>query len=234
MTKENERLINMLKENKISEDDYKLLSTAIDKKPSRASLIFSMLTNPFQKVAGLYALISGLIVIFFMSYLGVIAKCYSVGVIGSLNASVIKSQNIQPTFSLLLYQNLIVWLVVTLLFICFAKILQQKRLRLVDFFGTVALSRFPYLIMMIILAITRLTHQSFLDIDITKGLQLHPSILMSLFSAAITLCVIWEVVMYFYALKVSSGLTGKKLWISFIVALILGEIITSPLTMIFF
>lgn len=233
MSKENERLINMLKENKISEEDYKLLSAAIDKKSSRASLIFSVLTNPFQKVAGLYALISGLAVIFCMSYLGVVAKCYSVGVIGSLNASVIKS-HIQPTFSLLLYQNLIVWLVLTLLFICFAKILQQKRLRLIDFFGTVALSRFPYLIMMIILAITRVTHQSFLDIDITKGLQLHPSIFMSLFSAAIILCFIWEVVMYFYALKESSGLTGKKLWISFIVALILGEVITSPLTMIFF
>jgi hypothetical protein len=193
-----------------------------------------VLINPFQKVAGLYALISGLIIIFCMSYLGVIAKCYSVGVMGSLNASVIKSQNIQPTFYLLLYQNLIVWLVMTLLFICFSKILQQKRLRLVDFFGTVALSRFPFLIMMIILAITRVTHQSFLDIDITKGLQLHPSIFMSLFSAAIILCFIWEVVMYFYALKESSGLTGKKLWISFIAALILGEVITSPLTMLFF
>src|SRR5580700_6086554 len=98
MTKENERLINMLKENKISEDDYKLLSAAIDNKPSRASFIFSVFTNPFQKVAGLYALISGLAVIFCMSYLGVIAKCYSVGVIGSLNASVIKSP-IQPTFA---------------------------------------------------------------------------------------------------------------------------------------
>ena len=122
----------------------------------------------------------------------------------------------------------------TLLFIVFAKIFQQKRLRIVDFFGTTALSRFPFLILMIFLAIVRVVNPSIMDIDLTKGLQLHPSIFMSLFGVIVILCFIWEIVTYFYALSESSGLTGKKLWISFIAALILGEAISSPLTMIFF
>jgi len=234
MTKEKQRLIDMLKENKISEADYKLLSAVIDKKPSRFSSIFSLCFNPFQKIAGFYALISGLMIIIGMSYLGKIGKFYSIGIVGCLNASVIKNPKVAPTFFLLLYQNLIVWLVVAFLFIMFAKIFQKKRLRLVDFFGTVALARFPFLILMIFLVIMRFASPSSMNIDLAKGLPLHPSIFMSLLSAVVILCFIWEIVTYFYALAESSGLVGKKLWVSFILALIFGEIITSPLSMIFF
>ena len=43
---------------------------------------------------------------------------------------------------------------------------------------------------------------------------------------------IWQIITYFYALKESSGLSGKKLSISFIAAILLGEMITSTLTML--
>lgn len=234
MNKEQERLILMVKENKISEEEYKLLSSAIDKKQLRLRGLFYLLVNPFQKIAGVYALLSGVMVIFLMSYLGSIGKFYSVGIVGCLNAAVIKNPNIQPTFPLLLYQNIVIWLVMTFIFIMFAKLFQQKRLRIIDFFGTVALSRFPFLILLVILIIMRITNPSLMNIDLTKGLQFHPSVSMSLFSALIVVCFIWEIITYFYALAESSGLIGKKLWISFIAALILGETIAAPLTMIFF
>ena len=87
-----------------------------------------------QKIVGVYALISGLAIIVFMSYLGSIGQFYSVGILGALNASVVKNPSIHPTFLLILYQNMVVWLAISLLFIVFAKIFQPKRLRLVDFF----------------------------------------------------------------------------------------------------
>lgn len=234
MSKEQDRLLSMLNEKKITEEDYQLLSAALNKKNSSIYKLLLILTNPFQKIAGFRALVAGLMVIFGMSYLGAIGKFYSVGIIGCLNASVITNSNIQPTFLLILYQNLVVWLVATFVFIIVAKIFQQKRLRLLDFFGTVAFARFPFLIMTGFLAIARALNLSFLNIDLSKGFKLHPSFSTSLFSAVIILCFIWEIATYFYALKESSGLTGKKLWLGFIGAIFAGEMIASPLTTIFF
>ena len=62
---------------------------------------------------------------------------------------------------------------------------------------------------------------------------MHPSLAMSAFSIIVIGLFVWQIITYFYALKESSGLKGKKLMLSFIVALILGEVIASPLTTIF-
>ncbi len=153
MTKEKERLRDMLKENKISEDDYKILSASLDKKPSFAEMMFSTLINPFQRIAGFYSLGAGLVVIFCMSYLGVVAKVYFPGILDCLNSSIVKNPKIPLSFFLLVYQNLVSWIVLTVLFIIAAKIFQQKRMRTIDFFGTVALSRFPFLILVVLLPI---------------------------------------------------------------------------------
>ncbi len=232
--KEQERLLNMLKENKISADEHKLLLSVIHKKPSRLGQVCWFLINPFQKIAGIYALVIGLFVIFSTSYFEVIAKCYAIGIMGVLNASVFKAPKIQPNFFLLAYQNLVGWLILAVLFIICAKIFNQKRLRLLDFFGTVALARFPLLILAIFLSIVRVVNPSFMDVDIEKGLQFDLSMMKSIFGFIVALCVIWEIATYFHALKESSGLIGKKLWGSFIGAIILGETIAGPLTMIFF
>lgn len=230
MSKEKERLIRMLHENKISEEDYKLLSAALDKKSSLASQLFSIFINPFQKVAGLYALIIGLVFIVSISYLGVIAEVYFPGILDCLNSSVVKNPKAPLNFFLLFYQNIISWLVLSILFIIFAKIFQKKNIRIIDFFGTVALSRFPYVILTGFLSIVRVMNPSFMNIDITKGYSLHPSIMMSVFGFMVIACMIWQVITYFYALKESSGLMGKKLWVGFIASLLLGEVIALPLT----
>jgi len=231
--KENERLLNMLRENKITDADYKILSAALDKKSSLISSVFSLIVNPFQKIAGLYALLIGIGVIISMSYLGVIAKVYFPGPISCLNSILIKNPKMQISFFLLLYQNIISWVVLTTLFIIAAKFFRQKRIRIIDFFGTVALSRIPYLVVVAIVSIIQVLNPSFMNIDIAKGIPIHLSFTMSVFSIVLILCAIWQITTYFYALKESSGLVGKKLWVSFIVAIILGEVISSPLSMIF-
>lgn len=233
MTKEKERLIGMLKENKISEDDYKILSASLDKKTSLAEMLFSILINPFQRIAGFYSLATGLVGIFCMSYFGVIAKVYFPGILDCLNASIVKNPKIPLSFSLLAYQNIVSWFVLTILFIISAKIFQQKRIRIIDFFGTVALSRFPFLILVVFLSIVRVANPSFMDIDLTRGFQVQKSLMTPVFGTVVVICAIWQILTYFYALKVSSGLIGKKLWISFIGSIILGEMISSTLTVFF-
>jgi len=230
MASENERLLSFLKENKITQDEYKLLSKALDK-PSGIRFVLSLLINPYQKIAGLWAFIIGIAIILVISCLGSIAKIYFPGLLGILNASMIKNPNMGTDFLFLLYQNAVIWGVLTALFILTAKFLQQKGVRIIDFMGTVALSRFPYLILTGFLALMRTVNPRFMDVGMEQGLQLKPSILAVIFSSVVIICAVWHIVTYLYALKESSGLSGKKLWISFIACILIGEIIANFITM---
>lgn len=233
MTTDNEKLLNMMKEGKISENEFKLLSSALEKKNPRISSLLSLAINPFQKIAGWYALILGSITIICMSYLGTIAKVYFPGIIDCLNSSVVKNPKMPLSFIFLFYQNIVCWFLLSILFILIAKFLQNKKLRMIDFFGTVALARFPFLFLALFLSIIQLVDPSFMNIDISKGIQIHMSFSMILFSLLTIGFGIWQIATYFYALKVSSGLVGKKLWISFILAIVLGEAISWQLTTLF-
>jgi len=233
MVKEKEHLMSMLKENKISDKDYNLLMSALQKKTFFEKLSSSLLLNPFQKLAGFHALLAGIMILLCMSYLGTIAKVYFPGIFSVLNASVVANQQIENNVFLLAYQNLVACSVLAGSFLLAAIIFRQKGLRVIDFLGTVTLARFPLLLLTIVLAVIRVLDPGFLAIDISKGIPLHPSVTMSLFSAVVICLLIWQITTYFYALKESSGLRGKKLMISFIGSLILSEIIASPLTTIF-
>lgn len=229
MTSENERLQALLKDKKITPEEYKLLSKAFVT-PSTAKF-FSLFINPYQKIAGVWALIFGAGIILCISYLGSIAKIYFPGLLGILNSSMMKSPAIGTHFLFLLYQNAVIWLVLTLLFIISAKIWQQKSIRLIDFMGTVAFSRFPYLLLTGFLAMMRVVNPRFMDVGMENGFQLKPSLLAITFSSVVIMCAVWHIITYFNALKESSGLSGKRLWVSFIACILIGEIVTNFITM---
>lgn len=230
MKNNKERLMGMLNENKISQDDYNTLLVALEKTSFFSTIQSSLLLNPFQKIAGFKALAIGMIILLLMSYVGVIAKVYFIGSISMLNASVVATQTMNIGFLLLAYQNIVSWLVLTAVFIIAAKILQNKKIRIIDFLGTVSFARFPLLLFTIFTSITRMVNPDMLDVDITKGLLVHPSIEQYLFSIVGMILVVWQIITYFYALKESSGLIGKKLWLGFIVSIIVAEFISHPLT----
>ena len=233
MTNEKERLNTMLREKKISESDYKLLSQALAKKTVPVNATFSLLINPFQKIAGLRALIFGVIIIFAMSYFAVLAKIFCPGLLDFLSVDVVGYTKIPFGFLLLIYQNTVSWLVLTIIFWVTAKILQQKHIRIIDFFGTVALARFPSLIFLVLLSIARIF--SPLNPNASERFFLtHNSLATNILHLIMYLFGVWQVATYFSALKESSGLTGKKLWIGFCVAIVVAEAISQPLTRIFF
>lgn len=231
MTSENERLLTLLKDKKITQDEYKLLSKALVPNTG-VKLFFSLLINPYQKIAGISALGVGVGIILIISYFGAMAKIYFPGLLGILNSSMMKNPAIGTDFLFLLYQNAVIWLVLTLLFIIAAKICQQKSIRIIDFMGTVALSRFPYLLLTGFLAMMRVVDPRFMDVGMENGLQLKPSLLAITFSSVVIICAVWHIVTYFYALKESSGLSGKKLWLSFIACILVGEIVSNFITML--
>ena len=233
MNKEQERLLTMRKENKISECDYQMLSNALNKKSIFADIENSMLINPFQKIAGFKALILGLTLMLIMSILGVYGNIYYDGVFGYFVAESLKT-TITPGFTLLLYQNIVACLSITVIFLAVAIFFRQKNIRIIDFFGTVALSRYPILISLLFTMLEKyLKPENFIQ-DVSKGIELHISIIGIIGHFVFFICLIWQIMTYFSALKEASGLQGKKLWTGFIIAIILSDVIAGILTRFFF
>jgi hypothetical protein len=229
MSKEKERLATMLRENKISEKDYQLLVEALDKKRSKVRQLLSLLINPFEKIAGYPALGFGLGLIVMMSYVGVLAKVYFPGILECLNAAVVTHPKRELNFLLLLSQNLSSWLLLTVIFIVATKILTKQSIRIIDFFGTVALSRYPYLVLTGVIAIIQWLNPAFMHVDLTKGFPIEPSVAMSAFGIFTIMCWLWQLTTYFFALKESSGLSGRKLWGGFIASIVAGEALSFPI-----
>lgn len=232
MSAEKERLLKMLDENKISENDYKILLAAIDSKNSKFKFIISLLVNPFQKIAGVKSLVIGVAIIFVMSYIGVLAKLYYSAILDITNATEVLHPKVPLSFLVLLYQNLVIWILLSAVYIIIAKIFRAKKVRIVDFLGTTALARYPYFFFTILFFITQLFVPNFSLYDTAKG-YIHPNILMMLLGVIFLLCGIWQLVAYYYAFKESSGLTHKKLWIGFVVSMLIAEIASLKLAEIF-
>ena len=224
MNIEKQKLADMLDEKKITKEDYQLLVHALDKQESKRSLV-ALFINPFQKIAGQTALLAGLVIIVVMSYMGVVADVYYAGIFDCLNAANLKhTQAIKPNFSLLLTQNVINWLSLSATFILSAIIFKQKRFRVIDFLGTVAFSRFPTLILTTFIAIVWAANPSLLDFDVTKTtFQYHFNISGTLIDFMWQFCYAWQITIYLFALKESSGLNGTKLWIAFVVSVFTAD-----------
>ena len=229
MSIEKQKLASMLKQNKITDNDYRLLLNAMENKSDQN--IISLFINPFQKIAGLNALIMGIIVIIALSYIGVLADVYFMGIFDCLNAANLKHMHVvKPNFQLLLSQNLIDWIVLSITFMLAALVLKQKRIRIIDFFGTVALARFPYIFLSLFIAIVWLVDPTLMDFDLTKTEQPHGfSFAGTLINFMWQFCWAWQITTYFFALKESSGLNGTRLWIGFVVSVLIADQIAHSL-----
>ncbi|MDF1678046.1 MAG: hypothetical protein P1U32_05060 [Legionellaceae bacterium] len=233
MNTEKSRLDKMLQENKISKKEYDILATALKRKRFFNKVHSTFLLNPFQKIAGWKALLIGMMVIILTSAIAVKAKLYFLGPMSTINASVLGKQSITSPFFFMLYQNMICWLVLSILLMLTAKVLQKHKIRIVDFLGTVALARIPTLIATLYLMVVRMEYPSVLEIDLSHGYQLHYSIAQYILTLPVIILAIWQAVIYFYAFKESSGLTGKKLTFGFLAAIILAETVAQPITTLF-
>ncbi len=230
MNTEKTRLENMLRDNKISREDYDILASALKRKSFFTKMQSSLLLNPFQKIAGLNALVLGMIILFMTSYIGLKADVYFLSPLSVINASALAKQTFSHPFLFLVLQNTISWLTLSLLYILITKLLQKNKIRIIDFLGTVSLARFPILLITLYTYLIRVFFPSLLRIDFSNGYQIHWSMTQYLISVPITGLAIWQGFVYFYALKESSGLNGKKLWGGFLAAIVLGEFIAQPIT----
>ncbi len=224
MNKEKERLLDLLHQNKITETDYKLLLEALDKN-SRIQKVFNFLINPFQKIAGIYALIMGISIILIMSYL---ANNISIHFPGLLSYIYTRPANgmikVTPiTYLIIVSQNLISCLTLSIALFISAKILRQNGLRFIDFIGTIMLSRFSYFTVTVIFYIIYQINSTILDSSDQSIYTIDKIFVMLIVFSGL----IWQIILFFNAYKESSGLTGNKLWRSFIVTLLISQLLSA-------
>lgn len=229
MNKEELKLLAMFKENKISSSEYQMLLTALNKQSFCTQIENSWFINPFQKIAGFKALLLGLVVLVIMSLVGTYAGVYFDGILGYMMPYHLKAM--KPNFLLLVYQNIVAWLVLSLVFLSMAILLKQKRIRVIDFFGTVLLARVPILISLLFnLFLKYYNPDLFKADDLSKGIELHLT-LANTFSWLVFMGTLaWVLMTYLFAFKESSGTEGKKLWIGYITSIVLGNILALILT----
>lgn len=195
---------------------------------SRISL-GTALFNPFYYVAGAAALGLGLLVLLFT---GLIGSVTSVHVDGVLDFHVGRP----APFWVYLAEGPIDWLALAVPLYIFGRVLSRSRgVRAIDVFGTQALARTPYLVAALVTLLPpvqatiaklqeavrpgqRLELAAVLD-----GGQLAVHTAMAAFSV---LMFAWMVALMYRAYASSCNLNGARAIASFVVALIVGEIIS--------
>ncbi|MDF1827932.1 MAG: hypothetical protein P1U39_06590 [Legionellaceae bacterium] len=224
--KNQEQLTKMLNENKISQEDYDILLGAMDKKSFFSKKTFSLLVNPFQKIAGAQALMLGLMIMLVVSFLSAIGT----GSLSISSAGIVHNKTTGLSLSQLTCQYFALWLMFSLGFALTAKLF-RKKIRLIDFFGTFAFAYYPSIFLTAITAITQVMNPSFLTSIkemATETLPLFsPGILAYL--TLIMFFQVWQIATQLYAFKESSGLTGKKLGWGFATTYLLISMLGSQL-----
>jgi hypothetical protein len=168
------------------------------------------LYNPFTRIAGLQSLLWGLLIMLVTAFFGGLNNVHFDGVI-DIHAGM-------PAPMLLFFLEVFVsWLLFSVFLLIAATILSPSKVRAVDIFGTQAFAKYPYLIVSLISFIPYFRFEFHGMPDLTASL-----IFFGLLTIVFT---IWTVVLMYNAYSVSANLTGVKAIVSFIVALMIAEVL---------
>jgi len=181
------------------------------------------LFQPFKFIAGQTALISGIIILAFLTLLAYLSNTWFDGFIdvhyGSMN---------QPgTFLQHAYCVFGSWIIGVIVFYITSRIVSPAKTRIIDIAGTFAVAKWP-LIFAALFGFISQVHVSFGPMD-----ALEPGTLMqimqdnilwlSLAGIVAGLLTLWSIFLIYNAYSVSANLKGTKGILSFIVALIIAE-----------
>jgi hypothetical protein len=185
------------------------------------------LFNPFVQIAGSKSLLIGLLFLLLSSTL---AAFFNTRFDGVLDAHYTKNQS----FYLSYLDNLINISVITLILYGFGSLFTKGRTRFIDILGTSTLARFP----LFIIPLFNIQNQSGLigekiiqsitkpnDIQLTQFEWIY----LIISGIASLLLIIWYIVLMFSAYKISTNLKGANLIVSFILGLIIAEIVSKIL-----
>ena len=166
--------------------------------------------NPFIFIAGLESFVIGFFGLLLTSWLAYYSGTHFNGL---LNITPAKDSD----FWVFLVENVSNWIILSLLLFAAGLILSKSKIRIIDIFGTILLARIPLLIAPVLRIIP--FFQSFAIF----------SVAMYLIYCIYFISSLWCIILSFNAYKVSCNLKNESLFISFIVIILISEIITKIL-----
>jgi len=193
--------------------------------PQKTNRLVIWLFNPFQYLAGWQALIVGII--------GIVAAAL-IGSIGNVHFDGVLDLHIGAEAPLWFFiaEGFIDWLSLAIVLLIAGLILKGISFRIIDIFGTQALSRWPMLFSAavgMLPANQRVTEALMKMIQNPNQPPVLPIADTVVFAAAmivILVMLVWMVAMMYRAYAVSCNLKGAKAIISFIVALLIAEAVS--------
>lgn len=180
--------------------------------------IFSLMLNPFTRIAGWQSFGVGLV---FVIFTGIICTFSNVAFDGVIDMHLVNRLPLIQSFEFIAIDILSVVTVMTI-----TGFIISKSFRIIDILGTMTLSRSPFLILAFAGYFT--VSPDINELIKNPYIVFHSIsfILLIILSIPVT---IWSIILMFNALKISCGINGNKLGSAFIVALLVAEVISKIL-----
>ncbi|HLX54916.1 MAG TPA: hypothetical protein VKR58_13305 [Aquella sp.] len=214
-----ERLLKLLQENKITEEEFHLLSNALTKKSNLFIRLATFLLNPFLTLSPKTCLVIGIVVTIFLGGIG-----WHLNMIFSGFAGAEPTTIRYPVYHV--YLELICsWLIFTMFFLIFSLLFKVRISKVFDFFAFIAIAKTPYLVLMLICLILNSIDPSLITLTAEQAPNITYKIFNLIFSIMFYLFWTWQIILYFNAYKESSGLSGDKVWPGFIISALTTNII---------
>jgi hypothetical protein len=193
----------------------------------------NLFLNPFERFAGLPALLIGLAIIILTAGVASFGSIHLDGVLDfHVKGPTPELSGPPVSLALCLAEGVINWLVISVLLYLCGLIFSKSRIRMVDVFGTQALARFPFLIACVFTFFLfsdkimeymnyKMTHKGE-PVEI-GALDILSFLIMALVSIA---TIIWLIFWMYRAYSVSCNIKGTKSIVTFTVTLLLAEVIS--------
>jgi hypothetical protein len=194
----------------------------------------TLLFNPFERFAGLQSVIIGLCILALTSFIASLGSVHFDGAI-DLHIDSRLSAYGKTTFVSSLAETIIDLFSVVLFMYITGLFLSKSSIRVVDVIGTQAMARFPFLIACISALIfptakmDQFIEYKFLHQGQPVDLSITDYLAFGISSLIMLTMIVWMLVLMYRSYSVSCNVKGTKAVVSFIIALILAEIVSKVL-----
>lgn len=181
--------------------------------------------NPFHYVAGVHALVVGLVLVVATGVLGALSNSHQDGIL-DFHTGLVAPWWVFPC------EGLINWLVLGILLFLAGLLVSRSRFRAVDVLGTQALARWPALLLGLVGLLPGLQRVAAQLPAILKGqvsfnqIKSEDLAQMAVAAVVIVIALVWMILLMYRAYAVSCNVSGTRGVVSFIVALLLGEVVS--------
>ena len=187
--------------------------------------VITWLFNPFHYLAGGKSLLIGLVLIAIAGCIAYFSNSHFDGVLDF-------HFGMKLPIWFMMAEGFIDWLSLAVVLLIAGMIISRTRFRVIDIFGTQALARFPCLFMALVALLPG--YNSLINKIIANPMNaatiifenIGALIILMIVGIVILIMVIWMLVLMYRAFAVSFNVSGWKAIVSFIIGLIIAEVIS--------